>query len=159
MARKPNAEDVITLEIINDKELFKLFNELQTSVQNRIVINGFKNAAQVIKNEIKSSFISVRKNKSKTGYKNLKDLKIEPMKSAVGVKVGFTREGYKYRWIQWGTKERKTKKGYNRGIIDETNFFYGAVERSMPQAQNKVSECIVKSLENTVKKYEGANHK
>ena len=180
MARKPNAEDVITLEIINDKELFKLFNELQTSVQNRIVINGMKDAAKIIKQEIKRSFQSVKKNKSESGYAAFnKSFAVEPLKQAIGVKVGIKNveytvrgrkkaTGYISRWIQWGTQERSYKKGvkrsvwkktkdksggHNTGSMDKTNFFYGAVERSMPQAQNISSDAIIKSLENTVEKY------
>lgn len=166
---KPNAIDTIDIKIINEPELQKLFLELQTSVQNKIVMAGIKDAAQIIKKEIKPAFLVVKKNKSKTNYSALtKALKIEALKKEFGVKVGFTVEGYKYRWLQWGTQPRSYKKGTKRsiwrsksdksgghdtGFIEKTDFFYKAVERTQPQAKNKISDSILKSLENTVKKY------
>lgn len=165
-----NVEDHIDINIINDAELQKLFTELIPSVQNKVVFGGMRTAAGIIKNRVLSIFDSVKKNKSKTNYKAAKkELKIENMKSGIGVKVGYTKEGFKYRWIQWGTKDRYYKKGVKRsiwrkksdqtgghftGALEKTDFFYKAVRETSSEAQNKVSQAILESLEKTVRKYE-----
>lgn len=178
----PNVEEYINLEIINDKQLQKLFTELVPAVQNRIVLNGMREAAKVILQAAKSNFKSSQKNKSKTGYKNLaKSFTTEPMKSTFGLRVGI--KNYKLRWIEWGAGKdsgpegegRYYKKGKSRffryrkslikndqnrhftGKISPTNFFYNAVASTRTQAENNVSAAIIASLEKTVAKYESNN--
>jgi len=151
--------DDIDIVFTNDKELMKLFKELVPAVQNKIVMAGMRKAAQVIKSEATSSFKSVKKNKSKTGYKDFnKAFKIENMKRAIGVKVGLTTLGYKYRWIEWGTKEReyiqkKSKAIHKTGAVEEKNWFYSAVKRKEQEAANGVNNAILESLKKTVDKY------
>lgn len=152
--------DDIDIVFTNDKELMKLFRELVPAVQNKIVYAGMRKAAQVLKSEITSSFKSVKKDKSKTGYKDFaKSFKIENMKRAIGVKVGMTNIGYKYHWIEWGTDEReyiqkKSKAVINTGSIKEQNFFFSAVERKKDEAANGVNAAILEALEKTVAKYD-----
>lgn len=52
------------------------------------------------------------------------------------------------RWLDLGTNERATKKGYNRGMVDDTGFFGKAVEAKMNQAEavavQSINEGIMK---------------
>ena len=116
---------------------------------------------------------SVKKNKSKTNYKNFnKIFKIESLKNeknGFGLKLGITKEGYKYRWLQWGTEERtyikgtkkslksffikQGKKEHRTGKITGTNFFYGAVERKQKEANEMISDAVVQNFERIIKKY------
>lgn len=168
MATRPNAEDYLNIEIINDKELQKLFSELIPSVQNKIVLQGMRSAAKVILQQAKSYFKARQKNKSKTGYKEInRSFASEPMRSKFGLKVGVKH--YKARWINWGTEDRyykSSKKSYYRksgsdtnidkhftGKIQPTNFFFDAVKLTRDRAQSNVSDAIIESLTKTVEKY------
>jgi hypothetical protein len=166
----PNASDYIDLKVINSEDLRKLFTELQPAVQNRIVLTGMRQAANVILKQARSNFKAVQKGKSTTGYKYVnKAFSTEPMKGTFGLKVGV--KNYKLRWVQWGTEDRFYKKGRKRffryrkslinkddtkhftGRVQPTNFFYGAVEQKAGEAQKMISSAILQSLEKTVKKY------
>lgn len=164
MATNTKANNV-DIKIINDDKQLELFKELSTQIQNRVIQSGLKSAANIIMKEVKSSWNTVKKNKSKNNYQFVK-FSIEATKRGdnYGVKIGV--KNYKLRWIEWGTKERtykvkkrglfNEKKGslHSTGIIKATNFFYGAVDRTKEQAQSNMSNAIMKSLERTVKKYE-----
>lgn len=160
----------VNIEVINDKDLLKLFNELDPKVQQKIINQGFRTAAMIILKATKDSLNQVKKGKSKTGYSYLNRMfKISPIKpndkNNIGVKLGITKEGYKYRWLEWGTNERQyeIKKGnifktttttQFTGKIQPTHFFYNAVDATKEQAQKNVNEAIVNALKNVVKKYE-----
>ena len=149
--------DKINFEVVNDKELQKLFSELLPAVQNKVVIQGLKDAAKIINVQARSNYQSSSKGKGKTNKMN-SAFKIEPYKNKdiLGVKVGV--KYYKARWIEWGTAQReyRTKKGntHRTGALQPTNFFYKAVDAKKAEAQNTVSQAIIDSLNKTVQKYE-----
>ena len=170
--------DEVSLDIINDKQLLELFKELNINEQNKIINMGLRKAAKPIIDQAKQNYLSRRKNKSTTGYSDFNSsFKVEPRKNkdVIGVKVGVKyvdktgrKNWYKYRWIEWGTKDRYTKLRKNglfgsqkingagkfKGKIDATHFFYDAVEARKENAMNTVQEHVTKSIETTVKKYE-----
>lgn len=169
MGNKVNAEDYIEIKLLNNTEAEKLFSELITSVQNKIVLQGMRNAAQVILQQAKSNFKSKQKNKSKTGYKYFnRSFTTAPMTSQFGLRVGI--KNYKMKWIEWGTDDRSYKSGVKKSIwrkttdksdghktgkLQPTNFFFDAVKQKKSEAENKVSQAIVDSLNRTVAKYNG----
>lgn len=168
-----NAAQHIDLKIINDEELLKLFHELNTKLQNKIVLGGMRTAAAIINQQAKSNFRAIAKGQSRTKYKGLNSFfKVEPIRKYFGVKVGVTSAGYKYRWLNWGTDERSYIKGQSRanqryfkssgksggkehktGSLPATNFFFDAVEQRKEEAQSKVSQAIIDSMNRTVNKY------
>lgn len=155
----------VDIKIINDDKQLELFKELSIQIQNRVIQSGLKSAGNIIMKEIKSSWNTVKKNKSKNNYQFIK-FSIEATKSgdSYGVKIGV--KNYKLRWIEWGTKERtytvkkrglfNKKKGSKQttGKIEATHFFYNAVDAKKGEAQENMSSAIMKSLERTVQKYE-----
>lgn len=155
-----NAAEHINIKIINNAEMLALFNELQTKIQNKIVLNGMRKAATIINAEAKQNLNSVKKGKSKTNYREFnRAFKIEAIKNAdngFGVKVGV--KYYKARWIEWGTRDREYKnkngKMHRTGSIKATNFFYKAVETKKPDAEKMVSECVMDSMKKIISKYE-----
>ncbi len=164
----PKYNDV-NLDIINDKELLKLFNELDVRVQSRVINAGFRKAANLIMKQAKANLKQIKKGKSKTGYANINRIfKIQPLKSDgnIGVKAGITKEGYKYRWLNWGTDNRKytikkrkffkknNVKEHNTGLIKPSHFFSNAVDSTKGEAQKNVNEAIINSLKNVIRKYE-----
>lgn len=49
------------------------------------------------------------------------------------IQAGITGRGYKLRWVDLGTKVRKTRKGYNRGQIIGKNQIQPAIEEGIPE--------------------------
>lgn len=150
----------LTIDVINDKELLKLFNELIPNVQNKIIQGGYKQAGKIILDQAKSNLKSVRKNKSTSGYKGFNSMfKTKALrKPMIGARVGVSgREGYKYRWQNYGTEERqyisKTGKAHKTGKITATYFFNNAVDSKKDEALNSVNRAITDSMNRTVKKY------
>ena len=151
------------LTIINDVELYKLFTELTPKVQNKIINTGLKNAARLIVNQAKKNFKATKKGKSKTGYSALNSsFKVKEMKSRAGVIAGMShREGYKYRFLNYGVPtdggnrsyKMKSGKEHNTGKIEATNFFTDAVNSKKETAQKDVQEAITKSMNKTVERY------
>jgi hypothetical protein len=88
------------------------------------------------------------------------------MTSQFGLRVGI--KNYKMRWIEWGTDDRSYKTGVKKSIwkktpnkstghftgkLQPTNFFFDAVNAKKAEAQEKVSQSIVDSLNKTVQRY------
>lgn len=169
-----NVEDQISLEIINDAELLALFNDLQTKVQNKIVLQGMRSAASSILAQAKANFQAGYKGKGKTKLKGFRSFfQMQPIRNeekGFGLKLGV--KNYKYRWIQWGTNDRFYKKGkkkffrYRKSLIGKANngqhatgkitgnnFFYSAVEQKKVQAQKDISAAVLESLNRTIQKY------
>lgn len=165
MTRKA-VNEFVNLDIINDKELFKLFGELTVINQNKIIYNGIKKSAKIIINAVSDSFESIKKNKSKTGYRNFKQsLKIEDYKTKkindVGVKVGLKgNEAYKFKWLEKGTKERqknvrgRKNKPKSVGRIERSDFFYKSVLSSKDAAQSNIIQSVSESMSKVISKYE-----
>lgn len=161
------AKESIDIEIINDKELTALFKELVPALQHKIVINGFKEAAQPIVNQAKQNLKSRTKVKKVSG---INAVKVQKLVRAIGVKIGV--ENYKLRWLEWGTDERSymkkvkrsvwrkrkasgdTKGEHKTGKIVPTNFFYDAFKQHEKQANNTISTAIKNSLNKTIDKYD-----
>ena len=150
----------VKINIINDKELLALFDELTPKVQNQVIMSGLRKAASIINEQAKRNFRAVQKNKSTTGYQDFNSMfKTKVMKDKVGVITGLQsyKEGYKYRWLDKGTEERqyKTKAGniHKTGKIKATHFFTDAVESKMQEAQNNIQQAIENSMNKTVEKY------
>jgi len=155
--------DKIGIRFLNDANTIKMFQELTKEVQGKIVLDGLKKVSKPILDQAKSNFRAVKKDLSRTGYSMLRTaFKIENRRkteNTIGIKIGVTKNGYKYRWIQWGTDVRTTErgkfqtKGSNRGKMKATNFFFSAVAQKMPEIKEGVANEIKLSLERVVKKY------
>jgi hypothetical protein len=158
----------INFKIINSKELLEMFDSLVPSLQQNIVKRGLTDAGRIILNQAKSNFNSVKKGKSRTGYKEItQGFKVAYLKNGViGVRIG--NSYYKSLWIEAGTKERFYKKGVKKsqlknlksmdgthrtGVMVRTNFFRDAVDARKDEAQSKVSESIINQLDKVVKKH------
>ena len=141
---------------LNNSEMNKLFTELTSSWQKKTVINAMRMSSKPIVDEVKRNFNSIKKNKSKTNYKDfIKHLKVSPMKSKIGLLIGF--KYYKARWIEYGTKERsyKTKKGNIKktGKMIATNFFEKSVENTRESVFKSFETNVIYQMEKLVKKF------
>lgn len=164
-----NTNTDFVLKLLNTDEQKKLFFELKDNIQIKTLNSAFRKAGKIILDTAKSNFDSTKKNKSLTSYSDLaKSFKMKAMKSEIGMIIGMEhRQGYKYRFLNYGTKERfyKTKGGkagfyknaksqHSTGVIKPSNFFTNAVSSKSNEAQESLSNEIILSLERVVKKYE-----
>ena len=153
-----NQNQEFALKMLNTEEQQKLFTELQTSVQISVLNAAFKRAGKPIIDQAKSNFYAIKKDKSSDNYAGFdKAFKMTALKKDIGMIIGLKHaEGYKYRFIEYGTKERFTKgKGAHfTGVINPTKFFENAVEQKGEESQNMLSDEIVLSLERCVKRYD-----
>lgn len=149
----------VVLSLINSSDLQKLFFELQDKVQMKVLNDAFKKSGKIILDTAKSNFNATKKGLSKTNYSALsRAFKSKALRKDIGMVFGMQhKEGYKYRFLNYGTKKRftRTKKPRYTGIIKPSNFFTDAVTSQAQNAQNMLSKEIQLSLERLVKKYEG----
>lgn len=148
------------LDLINSTELQKLFFDLQDKIQLKVLNTAFKKSGKIILDTAKVNFNATKKGLSRTNYSGFaSSFKSKPLKENIGMVFGMQhREGYKYRFLNFGTKKRYTRATKPRftGIIQPSNFFTDAVRDKAETAQNSLSAEIIKSIENVVKKYGGS---
>lgn len=145
------------LNLINSTELQKLFFELKDNIQIKVLNTAFRKSGKIILDTAKINFNSTKKGLSKTGYAGFSSsFKSKPLKEDVGMVFGMQhREGYKYRFLNFGTKERFTRySNLSRGVIKPSKFFTDAVKAKADKAQSMLSDEIIKSLDNLVRKYD-----
>ena len=157
------------LTVTNSSELLDLLNKMLPTVRTNAVMDGLQAGANMINSQARSNLNASKRGASKTGYSYYATaFKMENLKSKtpeeIGVRTGVYDKwhGYKLRWMQWGTGERKTflrksaitKKTIapmNRGRIIGNNFFFGAVRGQQDEIFKVVSDAVLKSLENLTK--------
>lgn len=61
-------------------------------------------------------------------------------------------DSWTLRFFENGTKDRKTKKGYNRGKIKAYHFLKNASEKNEPYFYSQLSQALKESIEKTFKK-------
>jgi len=160
----------------NYADLVEMLNGLLPALRKKVVMDGLQEAAGVILNQAKSNLRASSKGKSVSGTLNkgqiwrAESLKARNDEEMGGVKIGITKDGYKARFLQWGTRKRKflsTNKqintagwkekhgGYyhNTGSIIGNDFFYGAVKAKQRDAYNIIIDAILESLERNLSKY------
>lgn len=106
---------------------------------------------------IKSSYrAAIKRALNKVKKETVKNLRLKHKSKDMskGVKVTVKKFGdegkvhimgdYRLKWFEKGTKKRKTKKGYNRGKIEEERFF--------DKARTAKESEVFDGLENDIKK-------
>lgn len=167
-----NAKD-FNIELSNTKNVMHLFDELAVTEQNKIVLAGLRTAGKIILDGAKNNWQQRKKGKSniddfKYDFKSkFKIEKLSKNSDNFGVKIGIQNDnnGYRLRWVEWGTEERsyKAKKSFNlnnhrikkgttvrTGKIEATHFFYDAVEDKKEIARDSIDEAVIKSYNRTI---------
>lgn len=147
----------------NAEELIKILNQIIPSVTGNIVKDALKDGAKEINKEAKAKLNLSKKNKSTSNYKFYSTaFKYEAIRNKnpleLGVKLGVKdyKNGYKLRWLEWGTADRYTK-GKNqkpimsRGSIKGVGFFYSTVKNNLEEVNKIVTNAIIESLNKLAK--------
>lgn len=98
-------------ELQGAKEVMAALSELPTKLQASILRNFIRKAGKkFIVDELKATLNYSQKLEDSIKVVN------DP-KDKLAVAAGVTSRGYLLRWLDLGTEQRQTKKGYNRGRI------------------------------------------
>lgn len=158
------------LKIENSDQLLELLNGMVPAIRSTALIDGMIAGANYINRAASQKLNANKQAASLTGYSYYQSaFKTEKLKGKtpdeIGVRTGVwdRKNGYKLRWLEWGTAERKTYKRKNaltgkigepanRGRIVGNNFFFGSVRSSQDEVFRIISDAVIKSLENLTAK-------
>jgi hypothetical protein len=160
MARQDVSD--IGIELLGDKELGLLFNELKPNIQNQIINEGYRRAGRIILNQAVQNFKTRVNDK---GVLNLAQyFTIRSLKSKIGCRVGVLPMGgklsksYIVRFLERGVTDRKYTSKRNRvnhftGSVSARNFFSDAVNDKKDEAEESVQQSIVDAMNKIIQKY------
>ena len=96
-------------------------NEALAGLRNSNIKSAYRAAIKRALNKVKKETVKNLRLKHKSKDMS-KGVKVTVKKSGDEGKVHIMGD-YRLKWFEKGTKKRKTKKGYNRGKIEEERFF------------------------------------
>jgi len=153
------------IKVENSQQLIDILNGVLPAIRSKAVISGMVEGANLINARAKAALMAGRKGQSNTQYSYYATaFKSEKLKGKtpdeLGIRTGVWNKenGYKLRWLEWGTQDRTTfrrknrltgevSEPANRGRITGNNFFFGTVRNQQDEVFRVVSEAIIKSLE------------
>ena len=135
-----------SFEVEGLKEAIDAISYLDPKRQTQI-IEAFllKTGKKFVSDELKSTL-----NYSSETEKSIKAAKVKKTKMAV--KAGIQPGAYKIRWVDLGTKERKTKKGYNRGKISGREQVSPTIDKQIQPIIDYAENELLNELNNTIEK-------
>lgn len=149
---------------VDAKEVDAMFVRLDfnSKEMKKAVSSGLARSSNVIKKQgiVNLRSVAYKQPLPETGLLS-KGISVGLWRKAAGSTIGLfqkrtavTYQGKKYknpsyllRWIDAGTSVRKTKKGYNRGVLGAKHFFSDAVEQSGSIAAENLADNVAKAIE------------
>jgi len=158
-----------SIKVNNATQLIELINSMPKAVQSKTTINALTAGANFINQQADRALNAAKKEKSTTGYSyygtSFKQEKLQAKTAdEFGVRTGVwnRKNGYKLRWLEWGTADRNTftrrdgvtgkiKHPRFTGNLEGSHFFFNAVRNSQDEVFKILSDAIIKSLEEHAK--------
>lgn len=138
-------KDKFKLEIIGLEETIQMLDSLPKLLNNKIQLDISRRAGNIAKKVIQSH------TPSKRAKKAVKVTRSKQFK--YGVSVGYTTKGgHLARWIEKGTKDRKTKKGVSRGRMPAKPFIVSAHKDAADKVMRFMEGQYLKLLDNAIRK-------
>lgn len=137
---------------INSSEIDNILNQLSDDeIKNKILFDAVKEGARVLQQSAQDSFKRTMGEAAmhhsrfinKPFYEGVKMITEKQYTEAV---VSIMSD-YRMRFYENQIKERKTKKGYNRGIVTAKHFFRDARNQSQQAVNEAMMDSIKKSLD------------
>ncbi len=154
----------IDFKVENSEQLEELFKQLNLFEQNSLVKQALNEAATPILDQAKSNFLSRLKGETYNTSAFNKSFVSSQMKNKAGMIIGI--DNYKYRWVEWGTKLRKTggrtrgntfkpkkdklgnaSSSHSTGIAPASHFFFDAVKSRQNESAEALTKGIIASME------------
>ena len=143
----------IGAEMVGVERIYGLVNDLRQIDQNTAIKAGLRRGANVF---IRTGRQNLRaRNNEKTGNL-MKSMRTRVKKRKLGALAGFSmnysrmkEEGYgSHSWlVDRGTVKRKTKAGYNRGIMPASYFWTDTKNEAGSAAIREIENGIIKAVE------------
>lgn len=141
----------------NDTVVQKALDKMTAAQLRPILRAGTRKGMVVVRNQVVSNYKKIFPGSQKWRAIWAKNY---AKKNKIGAYVSLHKLNPKYdignprllRWLDLGTYERETKKGYNRGMMDDTGFFGKAVEAKMNQAEAVASKYINEGIRKKAQK-------
>jgi HK97 gp10 family phage protein len=133
--------DTSQLKILED-----FFNDLSLVDQRRIFMRAFRKGAKPLIQAARTNI------PSRTGRlrRSLGTVEVSNEIAIIaGTKLGGVNKGWYGHIVEYGTVLRKTKKGYNRGIMPANNFF----ERSYNATEDTIMDGIREEWYNEIDRF------
>ena len=111
-----------------------------------------KEAKKAISSALRKSILIIRKQAQENLVSAVNEINIAVYRNASGARVDLIdrrkmgSRAYMLKWFESGTKERATKKGANRGIINASHFFSNAVKSKQKEAESSLEKNIIDSI-------------
>lgn len=153
----------------NASEVFKKFTQLNEKEMKKALKAGVRRGILIIRNDARKIFRSMFPNGvlrnpkyTDTLLEGIRATKVkeDSKHNIVGYAMATSNRktgsgSYRLVFLEGGTVERYTKKGYYRGRLGAAHFFTGAVIAS----EGKYEREVVRAIEKTIDKINGANLK
>jgi hypothetical protein len=122
--------------------LIDALKELPEKVRNNVIKSLLrKTGKKFIVDELKLGL-----NYSQETEKNIRVIGSKSSENKIAVDAGVGSRAYPLRWADLGTKERKTKKGANRGKIIGKDQIQPTIERQIEPIVEDVNENLGKNI-------------
>lgn len=144
---------------VDVEKINRLLTQLNDKEAKKAIKAAIRKSALIIRKAAQSNLVSyfpsANKSTTKKGvsYKPLKnDINLAVYRDAGGARIDLLNKrkpgarSYVLRFIEFGTKERATKKGANRGTMKAYNFFSDAIAAKKSEAENTLEQNIIDSI-------------
>lgn len=144
---------------VDVEKINRLLTQLNDKEAKKAIKAAIRKSALIIRKEAQSNLVSyfpsANKSTTKKGvsYKPLKnDINLAVYRDAGGARIDLLNKrkpgarSYVLRFIEFGTKERATKKGANRGTMKAYNFFSDAIAAKKSEAESTLEQNIIDSI-------------
>ena len=150
---------------VDVEQVNRLLTQLNDKDAKKAIKSAIRKSALIIRKEAQNRLVSSIPNASKsvskkgTTYKPLKnDINLAVYRDAGGARIDLLNKrkkgarSYVLRFIEFGTVERATKKGANRGTMKAYNFFGDAINAKKKEAEDALQQNILDSINKVISK-------
>lgn len=164
---KETTTDTIRI-VVDSKRINSFFNnlDLNNDERKKAIKAALRKSVLIIRKQAQANLVSIipaakTKGIGRNGetFKPLKnEINIAVYKNASGARVDMIdrrkkrSRAFLLKFFNQGTTERATKRGYNRGIINASNFFQNAVNSKKAEAEKSLEQNIIDMIKKAADK-------
>lgn len=144
---------------VDTKRVNELLDRLNDDEAKKAIKSALRKSILIIRKQAQDNLVSAvadaefSSTKNGVSFKALKsEINIAVYRNASGARLDLIdrrkkgSRAYMLKWFESGTKERATKKGANRGIINASRFFSAAVASKQKDAESSLEKNIIDSI-------------
>lgn len=148
---------------VDVEKINRLLTQLNDKEAKKAIKSAIRKSALIIRkgaqDNLTSYFPGANSSTTKNGitHKPLKnDINIAVYRDAGGARIDLLNKrkkgsrSYILRFIEFGTKERATKKGANRGSMNAYNFFSDAIAAKKSEAESALQQNIIDAINKVI---------